>query len=54
LKNYDQQVPIGSMGDGIWQILGLALSIVNAKDGILMVDEIDTGLHYTAMDNIVV
>lgn len=51
LKNCDQRVPIGSMGDGIWRILGLALSIVNAKDGILLIDEIDTGLHYTAMDN---
>jgi AAA15 family ATPase/GTPase len=47
----DQQIPIGSMGDGIWRILGLALSIVNAKDGILLVDEIDTGLHYTAMND---
>jgi AAA15 family ATPase/GTPase len=51
LKNCEKPVPIGSMGDGIWRILGLALSIVNVKNGILLVDEIDTGLHYTAMDD---
>jgi hypothetical protein len=50
LKNgLSQRVPIGSMGDGIWRCLGLALKIANAKDGILLVDEIDTGLHFSAM-----
>ncbi len=28
-----QRIPIGSMGDGMWRMLGLALAIVNAKDG---------------------
>jgi AAA15 family ATPase/GTPase len=51
IRDCNQQVPIGSMGDGVYRILGLALSIVNVKDGILLVDEIDTGLHYTAMDD---
>jgi AAA15 family ATPase/GTPase len=46
-----KRVPIGSMGDGIWRILGLALAIVSAKDGYLFVDEIDTGLHFTAMSD---
>jgi AAA15 family ATPase/GTPase len=37
------------MGDGIWRILGLILALVNVKDGVLLVDEIDTGLHYSVM-----
>ncbi|MBS9392665.1 MAG: AAA family ATPase [Dolichospermum sp. LBC05a] len=49
LADRKQRVPIGSMGDGIWRILGLALAIVSAKDGYLFVDEIDTGLHFTTM-----
>lgn len=44
-------VPIGSMGDGMWRMLGLALSISNAAGGVLLVDEIDTGLHYTVMED---
>lgn len=51
LTNNQQRIPIGSMGDGIWRILGLTLSLVSAKDGVLLVDEIDTGLHYTALEN---
>lgn len=51
LGDSNQRVPIGSMGDGIWRILGLALAIVSAKDGYLFVDEIDTGLHFTAMSD---
>jgi AAA15 family ATPase/GTPase len=37
------------MGDGVWRMFGLALSIVCAKDGFLFVDEIDTGLHFTVL-----
>lgn len=42
-------VPLGSMGDGIWRLLSLLLASVRAEKGMLLVDEIDTGLHYTAM-----
>ncbi len=49
--NNDQRIPIGSMGDGIWRILGLTLAIINARNGILLVDEIDTGLHFSTMSD---
>lgn len=45
------RVPIGSMGDGTWRMLGLALSLANARGGVLLIDEIDTGLHYTVMED---
>lgn len=51
LSDRNQRVPIGSMGDGVWRMLGLTLAIVCAKDGVLFVDEIDTGLHFTAMSD---
>ena len=51
LREIDDPVPIGSMGDGAWRILGLALSIANAGGGVLLVDEIDTGLHFTVMED---
>ena len=47
----DQRIPIGSLGDGIWRILGLALALVHAENGVLLIDEIDTGLHYTVMSD---
>ncbi len=49
MKKRDDRIPIGSFGDGIWRMLGVALSLVKARDGLLLVDEIDTGLHHTVM-----
>ena len=51
LSGSHQRVPIGSMGDGIWRMLGLALATVGAANGVLFVDEIDTGLHFSAMSD---
>lgn len=42
-------IPIGSLGDGTWRMLALAISLAEAAGGVLLVDEIDTGLHYTVM-----
>jgi len=52
LKGSKDRVPIGSMGDGIWRMLGLALNVVQCANGILLVDEIDTGIHHTIMDDV--
>ena len=49
LSDNSQPVPIGSLGDGTWRILALAIALIRAKNGVLLIDEIDTGLHYTVM-----
>ncbi|NCR38437.1 MAG: ATP-binding protein [Microcystis aeruginosa W13-11] len=49
IKNHDQPIPIGSLGDGFWRMLGLVLAMVNLENGILLIDEIDSGLHFTVM-----
>jgi predicted ATPase len=49
----EQPVPIGSLGDGMWRMLAMAIAISYSKGaeaGVLLVDEIDSGLHYTAME----
>jgi predicted ATPase len=50
LSGVKTRIPLGSMGDGMWRMLGIALSVVRAKGGVLLIDEIDTGLHYTVME----
>jgi len=45
----EQRLPLGSMGDGLKRLLALALHLVSAKGGYLLVDEIDTGFHHTVM-----
>ncbi len=49
LSDREQPIPLGSMGDGMSRILRLALGLANAKGGVLLVDEIDTGLHFAVM-----
>jgi hypothetical protein len=44
-----QRVPLGSHGDGMRRLLALSLSLIRAEGGVLLVDEIDTGLHYSIM-----
>jgi predicted ATPase len=45
--NIDEPLPIRNLGDGMQRMLGIALALVNAKDGILLIDEIENGLHYS-------
>ena len=40
-------LPVQFSGDGINKLLYIVLSIMDAKDGIALIDEIDTGFHYS-------
>ncbi len=45
-----QRVPLGSLGDGMRRLLALSLSLIKSTNGTLLNDEIDTGLHWTTME----
>ena len=45
------RLPIGTYGDGVKRLLALALSFVGGSGGFLLIDEIDTGLHWTVMED---
>jgi len=47
LKGLAKPVPFHSLGEGAVRILGIILALVNSKDGVLLIDEIDTGLHHS-------
>lgn len=49
LKGVEDRVPLGNLGDGILHILTLATQLVAASGGTLLVDEIDTGLHFSVL-----
>ncbi len=49
IKGNEAPVPLGSMGDGMYRILALTMSLVSSENGVLLVDEIDTGLHYKTL-----
>lgn len=52
LRNIDTPVPLNSMGDGMSRILQLILSVFPAKDGFLLIDEFENGLHYSVQEEV--
>ena len=45
-----RRAPMGSYGDGMRRLLALSLSLIRTAKGFLLIDEIDTGLHWTVME----
>jgi len=48
LKGSERPVPLKSLGDGMNRILEIALALANARNGFLLVDEVENGVHYAA------
>jgi predicted ATPase len=44
---FPRPVPLRSFGDGLNRLFGIVLSLVNAKDGFLLIDEFENGMHHT-------
>lgn len=47
-----QKIPISYMGDGLSRLLSIVLAILANRDGIVFIDEIENGLHYSVMPRI--
>ncbi|HKV37572.1 MAG TPA: AAA family ATPase [Blastocatellia bacterium] len=45
-------VPLSQMGEGVGRILSMVLEITRAAGGIVLIDEVEHGLHHSAMERI--
>ena len=45
---FRRPLPLRSFGDGLNRVFVIVLSLVNARGGILLIDEFENGLHHTA------
>ena len=45
-------VPLAMMGDGMTRLARLVLAIAASPGGLVLVDEIETGLHHTVLSDI--
>jgi predicted ATPase len=52
LSSQPRPLPLNSMGDGMLRILQLILKVFSAKDGILLIDEFENGLHYSIQSKV--
>ena len=52
VKGFAVPLPIRSFGDGVNRLFGMALCLVNAKGGVLLIDEFENGIHYSVLHDI--
>ncbi len=52
ISGVDEPVALRSLGDGMNRLFGIALALVNAKDGMLLIDEVENGLHYSVQPDV--
>ena len=46
LKSHRRPVPLRSLGDGAMRMFGIALALANSRDGFLLIDEAENGIHH--------
>jgi hypothetical protein len=47
VKGLEHPIPLRALGEGLNRLFGIALALVSAKNGLLLIDEIESGLHYS-------
>lgn len=47
-----KRIPVNVMGDGARKIVSLLTAVYDCRDGVLLVDEISNGFHYSVMCNL--
>ncbi|HSK73476.1 MAG TPA: AAA family ATPase [Pyrinomonadaceae bacterium] len=52
LKNAKERIPLKSLGEGMNRMLDIALSLVNCQNGVFLIDEIESGLHYSVLPDV--
>lgn len=52
IKNIPRPVPIKYLGDGMIRIFQIAIQLVVAQNGFLLIDEFENGLHYSVQEKI--
>jgi hypothetical protein len=45
-------VPVSLMGEGVRRLLSILLAIINTPGGVVLIDEIENGLHYSVMKDV--
>lgn len=52
IQGVEDPIPLRSLGEGMNRLFGMTLALVNAKDGVLLIDEVESGLHYSAQPDV--
>lgn len=50
LLNRERPVPLRSLGDGATRLFGVALALAGSRNGFLVIDEVENGIHHSVHD----
>ncbi|OAD20145.1 hypothetical protein THIOM_004170 [Candidatus Thiomargarita nelsonii] len=48
----NERIPLKHLGEGMYRVFHIILALVNAKNGFLLIDEFENGLHYTVQPKV--
>ena len=48
IKGSEHRVPLRSLGDGVARVFGVAIALANSRNGFLLIDEVENGIHHSA------
>lgn len=52
IQGMSRKIPVALLGDGISKLLSVILAIATANNGIILIDEIDAGIHYSVLPKV--
>ena len=52
IEGFSEPIPLKSLGDGITQVFHMVLAMVNARNGTVLLDEFENGLHWSVQGRV--
>ena len=52
LRQFRSPMPFKSLGEGVTHLLDIVLSMVKSKSGLVLIDEIENGIHYSVQQEL--
>lgn len=52
MENVEEPVPLKSLGDGMTHVFQIILALVSSKNGTLIIDEFENGLHWSIQQDV--
>ena len=52
VKGQPRPLPLRSLGDGLNRLFGIVLSLANAQNGLLLIDEVENGMHHATQADV--
>ena len=52
LSEQGARAPLKSLGDGVTRFFGIAAGLLKSRDGILLIDEVENGIHYSVHERL--